>query len=63
MIPIKKRLSTYANLLTMVLGAAMIYIPDMGLDQSLTGKIMCACAVMVAGAQWYKQGVKNDKPD
>jgi|LGOV01.1.fsa_nt_gb hypothetical protein len=63
MIPIKKRLSTYANLITMVLGAAMIYIPDMQLEQGLTGKIMCACAVLVAGAQWYKQGAKDAKHD
>ena len=59
MIPVKKRLSTYANLITMVLGAAMIYIPNMGLDQGMTGKIMCACAVLVAGCQWYKQGGKD----
>ena len=60
MIKVHKRLSTYANLITMVLGAAMVYVPDMGLSQPLTGKIMCACAVLVAGAQWYKQEVKND---
>lgn len=60
MIKVHKRLSTYANLITMVLGAAMIYIPEMGLEQGMTGKIMCACAVLVAGAQWYKQEHKDD---
>jgi len=55
MIKFHKRLSTWANGLAVATSAAMIYIPDMGMTGPLTAKIMCACAVLVAATQFYKQ--------
>ena len=55
MIKFHKRLSTWANCLSILVSAAMIYIPDMGMDGGITAKIMCACAVLVAACQFYKQ--------
>ena len=47
----RRRLSTYANIITLVCGAVMAYFPTIGLDQQTTGIVMTCCAVMTALAQ------------
>lgn len=48
---IHKRLSTYANIITLICGAVMAYFPTIGLDQRTTGIVMTCCAVLTALAQ------------
>lgn len=47
----RRRLSTYANIITLVCGAVMAYFPTIGLDQQTTGIVMTCCGVITALAQ------------
>ena len=50
-----KRWSTYANALSGAVAAAMIYIPNIGLEATTTAQVMLACNVLVAICQSVKQ--------
>ncbi len=53
-----KRWSTYANGLSIVVGAAVAGIPSLDLSATTTGYIMLASSVVVAACQWIKQEAK-----
>lgn len=53
-----KRYSTYANGIAMVIGAMMIYFPEI-IPQDYIAHVMCGCAGLVAACQAFKQGVSN----
>lgn len=47
----RRRMSTYANIITLVCGAVMAYFPTIGFDQQTTGIVMTCCGVITALAQ------------
>lgn len=49
-----KKWSTWANGVTLVLGAAMVYLPQL-VPQEYNALVMCACSVTVAVCQFIKQ--------
>lgn len=53
-----KRYSTYANAISLVLGAMMIYFPEI-IPKEYVPHVMCACSGLVAACQAFKQGVSN----
>jgi hypothetical protein len=60
-IPRRRRLSTWLNLFSMIFAAAMIYIPQIGLEPELAKQIQLGFSVFIAAAQFYKQQEsKND---
>jgi hypothetical protein len=49
------RWSTYANLVSMVVSAALISLPDIGLEAVTVARLMMAGNVIIAGCQFVKQ--------
>ncbi len=50
-----KKWSTWANFVTMGLGAAMVYLPQL-IPQEYNAIVMCACSVTISICQFIKQG-------
>ena len=50
-----KRYSTYANFISMIVSAALIGIPDLGLEAPVVARFMLAGNVIVAACQFVKQ--------
>lgn len=63
MIPMSKRFSTWVNLISMILAAAMIYIPDIGLSAQATAQVMLGSSVVISIAQWIKQNATIEPDD
>lgn len=63
MLPMSKRFSTWVNLISMILAAAMIYIPDIGLSAQATAQVMLGSAVVISIAQWIKQNATIEPDD
>lgn len=53
-----KRWSTWANAGALVVGAAMIYLPDV-LPAGAVSYVMLACSTFVAACQAIKQGANS----
>ena len=43
----------------MLIAAAMVYVPNIGLSATDTAKVMLVCSVIISAAQWYKQTYKE----
>ena len=52
-----KRASTYANYISIGVGAAMLYVPDI-VPQEYTAYVMCLCGVTVALCQAVTKNAK-----
>lgn len=50
-----KRYSTYATLVSMVIGGVMTYLPDLIPDE-YNGLVMLVCTGVIQGCMWIKQG-------
>ena len=48
-----KRISTYANLGAVALGAAMVYVPDLVAPEHQV-KVLCGCSIFVTVCQFLK---------
>lgn len=53
-----KRYSTYANAVALVMGAMMVYFPEI-VPEGYIAPVMCVCSGLVAACQAIKQGVAN----
>lgn len=53
-----KRYSTYANAISLILGAMMIYFPEI-IPKDYVPHVMCVCSALVAACQAFKQGLAN----
>jgi hypothetical protein len=53
-----KRFSTYANTVALVVGAMMVYFPEI-IPKDYVAHVMCGCSGLVAFCQAVKQGVAN----
>lgn len=50
-----KKWSTWANFVSLTLGAAMVYLPNL-LPSEHHAQVMCVCSVVIAACQFIKQG-------
>lgn len=48
-----KRISTYANLLAIIVGGLMVYIPDL-VSEGNQGYVMAGCSLFVTVCQFLK---------
>jgi hypothetical protein len=53
-----KRYSTYANFIALVVGAMMVYFPEI-VPEEYIAHVMCVCSGLVAACQAFKQGVSS----
>lgn len=53
-----KRWSTYANGIALVVGAMMVYFPEIVPDDYVA-VVMCGCSGLVAACQFIKQAAAN----
>ena len=50
-----RRWSTYANFTSMIVSAALVGLPDIGLDAFVVARIMLVGNIIIASCQFVKQ--------
>ena len=55
-----KRWSTWLNYLAMIMAATLSFIPQIGLTDEISARIMLVFTIIISVSQKVKQDVKND---
>lgn len=53
-----RRYSTWANAIALIVGAVMIYFPEI-VPKEYVPHVMCVCSGIVAACQAFKQGIQH----